>query len=474
MNLLFVVSELAPYSKTGGLADVAAALPKALAATGVTVRVVTPRYGFMTAAGEYVGELRAPFGFQVQTARVFREARHGVETFFIDAPAYFHRGRKLYGEPDDPARFAFFSRSAIELARWFGEPPDVIHGNDWMTGLIPVYLRSALRGDPFFARVATVTSIHNLAFQGFFDLRDLPYFGLPGDLQRGPDGLEFGGAGSMLKGGILASDALTTVSERYAQEIQTPEYGFRMDALLRMRRHDLVGILNGVDYDEWNPATDAHLAARYTPADLSGKRLCKADLLKRFGMPVELDRPAIVIVSRLSDQKGLDLVRDVAWRILHAGAYFILLGAGDPRYEVFFQHLRDTAPRRVGVYFGLNEALAHQIEAGGDMFLMPSAYEPCGLNQIYSLKYGTVPIVRATGGLDDTIQDFDRVTGTGNGLKFRAYNANRLMEKIYEGLLLYRQPETWRALQRNGMQADFSWARAAWKYRAVYERVRAA
>ncbi len=470
MNILFVVSELAPYSKTGGLADVAAALPKALAATGLTVRTVTPRYGFMT-AGDYVGELRVPFGFQVQTAYVFREVRQGVETFFIDAPAYFHRGRKLYGEPDDAARFAFFSRAAIELARWFAAPPDVIHGHDWMAGLIPVYLRTVLRGDPFFARTATITTIHNLAFHGYFDLNDLTYFGLPTDLRSGPDGLEFDGVGSMLKGAILASDALTTVSERYAQEIQMPEYGFRMDGLLRMRRHDLVGILNGVDYNEWNPATDPHLAAHYTPADLSGKQICKADLLKRFGMPVELDRPAIVIVSRLSDQKGLDLVRAVAWRILHAGAYFLLLGTGDPRYEVFFQHLRDTAPRRIAVYFGLNEPLAHQMEAGGDIFLMPSAYEPCGLNQIYSLKYGTVPIVRATGGLDDTIQDFDRVTGTGNGLKFRAYNANRFMEKIYEGLLLYRQPDVWRVLQRNGMQADFSWARSAWKYRAVYERV---
>ncbi len=470
MDIVFAVSELAPHSKTGGLADVAAALPKALAATGLTVRVATPRYGFIT-AGEYVGDLPVPFGFGVQTAHVFRERRHGVEIFLIDAPAYFQRGRKLYGEPDDPRRFAFFSRAVIELARWFGTPPDVIHGNDWMTGLIPVYLRTTLRDDPFFARTATITSIHNLAFQGFFDLDDLPYFGLPGDLRQGPDGLEFSGAGSMLKGAILASDALTTVSERYAQEIQTPEYGFRMDGLLRLRRHDLVGILNGVDYDEWNPATDPHLAAHYTPEDLSGKRLCKADLLARFGMPVELDRPAIVIVSRLSDQKGLDLVRDVAWRILHSGAYFLLLGSGDPRYEVFFQHLRDTAPRRVGVYFGLNEPLAHQMEAGGDMFLMPSAYEPCGLNQIYSLKYGTVPIVRATGGLDDTIQDFDRVTGMGNGLKFRTYHANRLMEKIYEGLLLYRQPHVWRILQQNGMRADFSWARAAWKYRAVYERV---
>ncbi len=470
MNIIFAASEVTPYSKTGGLADVAGALPKAIAALGENVTVVTPKYGFIN-VGEYLGNISVPFGHTVREAGLFREIRNGVPIYFVDELYYFYRGNKVYGDGDDVERFAFFSRAVLEVARYLGTPPDVIHCNDWMTGLIPVYLRTTLANDPFFAKTATILSIHNLAFQGFFNLRDLDRFGLPWDLQSGHDGLEFGGAGSTLKGGILATDCVTTVSEQYAREIQTPEFGFKMDSLLRLRRYDLLGILNGVDYDEWNPEKDPHIAANYGPNDLSGKRECKRDLLDQFALPHELDRPAVVVVSRISDQKGFDLIRDTVWQTLRAGAFFMLLGSGDARYEVFFQHLRDQFPHRVGVYFGLNEKLAHKMEAGGDIFLMPSAYEPCGLNQIYSLKYGTVPIVRATGGLEDTIQDFDRVTRTGNGFKFSTYRADRFLEKIFEALLLYRDKDRWTTLMRNGMAADFSWERSARRYLDVYRLV---
>jgi starch synthase len=472
MNILFAVSEIAPYSKTGGLADVAGALPKALAALGVNISVFTPRYGFIHAGELAFDDLAVPFGDGVKTARVFRERQNGVTLYFLDAPEYFARDNRVYGEWDDAERFAFYSRAALECARRLGTPPDVVHCNDWMSALIPVYLRTALAQDPFFKDTATVLSIHNLAFQGFFDGGKLAHFGLPSDLYFGHDGLEFSGAASALKGGVLAADALTTVSERYALEIQTPEYGFKMDALLRARRYDLTGILNGVDYDEWNPEKDPHIAARYSPFDLAGKRECKRDLLATYGLPVETDRPLLGVVSRINDQKGFDLLCAVSERILRAGASFVLLGAGDSRYEVFFQHLRDQAPDRVGVYFGLNESLAHKIEAGADIFLMPSAYEPCGLNQIYSLKYGTVPIVRATGGLDDTIQDFDRLTRTGNGFKFHAYRADKFLEKIYEALILYPDRDIWETLMRNGMQADYSWTRSAHRYLDCYRRVR--
>lgn len=403
MHILFAASEVAPYAKTGGLADVASALPKALQKLGERVTVIMPRYDSIH-VGEVVCQyLPVPFGYGHKPIRVFRGEMGTVPIYWIDAPEYFHRGKDIYGHSDDPERFAFFCRALLETAKWLGVPPDVIHLNDWMTGLIPVYLRTVYAYDPFFADTSTLLSIHNMAFHGYFDPRQLPYFGLSPDLNTSDGGLEFRGTASMLKGGLVAADALSTVSRRYAQEIQTSEFGFKMEGLLKARRHDLIGILNGVDYEIWNPASDHYIAAHFTPEDLSGKRTCKADLLSRFHLPQELDRPIIAVVSRISDQKGFDLIQEISGRMLQAGAFFILLGSGDSRYETFFQRLRDAAPHRVGVYFGFNNEMAHRIEAGADIFLMPSLFEPCGLNQIYSLKYGTVPIVRATGGLDDTI-----------------------------------------------------------------------
>jgi starch synthase len=277
-----------------------------------------------------------------------------------------------------------------------------------------------------------------------------------------------------MKAGIYFSTAVSTVSPKYAQEIQTPEFGNRLDGLLRWRRSDLIGILNGVDYHEWNPETDRHLAANYSIHDLGGKLECKRDLLEQYHLPVELEKPVVAVVTRLTQQKGIDLIAQAVWRMLETGASFVLLGSGAESYEGYFQHVRDTAPNQVGVYFGYNNARAHQIEAGADMFLMPSAYEPCGLNQMYSLKYGTVPIVRGVGGLDDTIRNFERTTEQGNGFKFYDYSADRLVEKFYEALMVYYDQELWRRLQRNGMSEDFSWERSAHNYLGAYHRVAAA
>ena len=287
-------------------------------------------------------------------------------------------------------------------------------------------------------------------------------------------GMESSGAANALKAGLSFSTALSTVSRKYADEIQTPQYGNGLDGLLRRRRGDLLGLLNGVDYGEWNPETDRHLPAHFSLNDLSGKRACKQALLERYQLPIDLDKPVVAIVSRMTVQKGIDLTAEAMGRILDTGAYFILLGSGDAQYEGLFQRVRDVYPTQVGVYFGFSNELSHLVEAGADMFLMPSSYEPCGLNQMYSLKYGTVPIVRGVGGLDDTISNFDRLSGQGNGFKFFEYASDRLVEKYYEALFNYYDPPTWQRLQRNGMRADHSWERAAHDYLDAYQRIVAA
>ncbi len=473
MNILLAASEVVPYAKTGGLADVAGALPKALAQLGHQARVVMPRYNLepiLNRGNRFVGQIDVPFNFGIRRSSVYMDDSGPVPVFFIDAPEYFSRGR-LYGEPDDVERFAYFSRAVLEFARATGEHFDIIHLNDWMTGLIPLYLKTAYVASSSFARAKTVFTIHNMAFHGLFDPGLMGKFGLPPWINTSGGGIEFHGAASTLKAGLAFSDQLTTVSPRYSQEIQTPEYGYGFDGILRARRHDLVGLLNGVDYSEWNPEIDPLIAARYSTHDLSGKRECKRDLLRQFGLPEDLDRPLVGCISRLSEQKGFDLILDAAWPMLNRGVNFILLASGADYYERAFQSLRDARPDQVGIYLGFSNELAHKIEAGADMFLMPSRFEPCGLNQMYSLKYGTVPIVRAAGGLDDTIQNFDRGLRTGNGFKFYEYNSSKLLEKIYESLLVYADRELWHTLMLNGMRADYSWTVSARRYIEVYEKL---
>lgn len=473
MNILFAASEAVPYAKSGGLADVAGALPKALARLGHRVRLVLPRYNFeeiLHRSERMPGELNVPFDGDVRQSAVYVDHSGEVPVHFIDAPQYYFRG-KLYGESDDTDRFAYFSRAVIELAKAFNEQFDIFHVNDWMTGLIPLYIKSDYRNDPTIAHSRSVFTIHNMAFQGLFSPYSTGKYGLPESVNRTYGGIEFHGLSSMLKAGLVFSDAITTVSPRYSQEIQTPEYAYQMEDVLRSRRDRLFGILNGVDYDEWSPDRDEFIAARYSLHDLSGKRECKRDLLSTFGLPEDLNRPLIACISRLSDQKGFDLIIDIIGRVLDRGVNFILLGSGGTHFERTFQSLRDARPQQVGVYFGISNEMAHKIEAGADMFLMPSRFEPCGLNQMYSLRYGTVPIVRAVGGLDDTVQNFERLTRTGNGFKFYEYNSAKLLEKIYEALIVYTDRDLWRTLMLNGMSADYSWRVSAEQYIALYQRL---
>jgi starch synthase len=461
-----------PFAKTGGLADVAGALPKALRNHKADAIVILPLYQQVdrTLLSDQVIE-NVPIEWRGHThnTRVFQSEAAGAQAYLIDAPQYFSRP-SIYGYSDDHERFAFLGRAALSLVRHLDWQPDIVHANDWPGGFPTIELRARRRFDPFFQNTKTVFSIHNLAYQGRFDPADLWWLGF-GD-QRDQNDFSLNSTASALKAGLMAADALSTVSRRYALEIQTSAQGYGLDWLLRMRRDRLLGITNGVDYDLWNPETDPHIAAHFSVADLSGKQECKRDLLKRFGLPEELGRPIIAIISRLVAQKGYDLIQPLARSILDTGCFFIALGAGAAEYEDFLQSWHDAAPHRVGIYKGYaGEPLAHQIEAGADMFLMPSQYEPCGLNQMYSMRYGTVPIVRATGGLDDTVENFDERRGTGNGFKFQAYSSGALLEKIREALYFYGKPADWAKIQRNGMNMDNSWPTAAQKYVDLYLRV---
>jgi starch synthase len=464
-------SEAVPFSKTGGLADVAGALTKALKAEAVNSLLVTPLYDQVDRnllTNTFIDDLEVDWRGGKPRIRVWHSDALNAPAYLIEAPHYFSR-KAIYGESDDFERFAFFSRAAVALLARLEEAPDVVHHNDWPCGFAAVEMRARQRHDPFFKQTRTVFSIHNLAYQGAFDPADLWWLGF----ERYKDDFMLSGAASALKAGILASDALSTVSPRYAREIQTSEQGNGLDWLLRARSDRLAGITNGVDYDLWNPETDPHIAAHFSAADLSAKRECKLDLLRRFGLPEEPERPIIAIISRLVAQKGYDLIRNAARGILETGAFFIALGAGAREYEDFLQSWHDQAPQRVGIYKGYaGEPLAHQIEAGADIFLMPSLYEPCGLNQMYSMRYGTIPVVRATGGLDDTVQSFDPGSGKGNGFKFGPYTASALLEKIREALYFYSQPDVWATIQRNGMTEDHSWSAAARKYIELYREVR--
>ena len=472
MRIALLSSEVVPFAKTGGLADVAGALPKALAKHGIDARIILPLHQQIDRSllnDSVIDDMPVQWRGQIRPTRVYQSDAAGAPAYLIDAPEYFSKP-SIYGYANDHERFAFFSRAALALIKQLDWQPDVVHGNDWPCGFAMMELRARRRYDEFFRGIKTLFSIHNLAYQGAFDPDDLWWLGFG----ESPDKDDFmlKSAASALKAGLIAADALSTVSRRYSQEIQTPEHGSGLDWLLRGRRDRLAGITNGVDYDLWNPETDPHIAANFSAADLSGKLTCKLELLRRFGLPEEPERPIIAIISRLVTQKGYDLIRQLAGEILQTGSFFIALGAGAKEYEDFLQRWHDSARQRVGIYKGYaGEPLAHQIEAGADMFLMPSYYEPCGLNQMYSMRYATVPIVRATGGLDDTVEDFDPSRGTGTGFKFRDYNASALLEKIREALYFYGQPEQWRKIQLNGMAVDNSWSAAAQKYVQLYREI---
>lgn len=493
MKILFAASEVVPFAKTGGLADVAGALPRALARLGEDIRVVMPKYRVVDEAQHRLRPtgltLEVPISGRTETAEVLEGrldgAAHrdsglrgpgdgGVPIYFLRADRYYDRDG-LYGVagqdyPDNAERFVFFSRAVVELARQGPFRPDLFHCHDWQTGLVPVYLESLYARDPDVGGAASVFTIHNLGYQGLFWHYDMHLTGLGWELFT-PEGIEFWGKINFLKGGLVFADMLTTVSPTYAKEIQTPEMGHGLDGVLRARADRLVGILNGIDYDEWNPATDPHIAKNYTPRALAGKKACKADLQRTFGLPAEPKTPLFGVIARFAEQKGCDLVASVLPALVERGTQLVLLGVGDPTYEDLFRNAAARWPRQVGARIGYDNVLAHKIEAGADMFLMPSRYEPSGLNQMMSLKYGTVPIVRATGGLEDTVIDVDQGEG-GNGFKFREYDAGAFLAAIDRALALYRNTRAWQALMRRGMAADHSWDVAARRYLEVYRRAR--
>jgi len=471
LRVAFLSSEAVPFAKTGGLGDVAGALPKALVGAGVDAVLIHPLYD-TTDRGllqeRVFDNLEVDWLGHRRTTSVWFSEAAGAPAFLIEAPEYFSRGR-VYGQSDDHVRFAFFSKAALSLMGRLGEAPDIVHGNDWPCGFASVWLSAGRRWGGFLSRARSLHSIHNLAYQGLFDPADLWRLGFRHGEEM--DVFMSNGVASSLKAGLMTADAVSTVSSRYSLEIQGPEQGHGLDWLMRQRRDRLVGITNGVDYDVWDPATDPHLPAHYTAEDLSGKRECKLDLLRSLGLPEEPERPVVASITRLVAQKGYDLIKAIARDLLDTGAFFVALGSGEREYEDFLQWLRDRAPHRIGVYKGFNEPLAHQIEAGADIFLMPSLYEPCGLNQMYSMRYGTVPVVRATGGLDDTVEHFDPRRGTGTGFKFDEYSPRALAGALREALFWYNRPEAWRRIQLNGMAVDNSWGAAAHKYVRLYEAI---
>ncbi|MEO5857888.1 MAG: glycogen/starch synthase [Pyrinomonadaceae bacterium] len=472
MRVAVISAEAVPYSKTGGLGDVAGALPKALKAVGIDSVLVTPCY--WQTKDEYLWEtaihdLNVDWRGGVYQAKAFYSEANGSPTFLIDAPSLFHRD-SIYGYNEDHERFAFFNHAALVLLKRIGGAPDIVHLNDWHCGFAAVEIVELRKLDEYWRSTRTVFSIHNMAYQGGFSASELWKFGFRSQFAR--NAFASDGYASAMKAGLETSDVLSTVSRRYGYEIQTSEFGYGLEWLTRQRADRLFGITNGVDYEVWDPAMDPELPAAFSIDDLSGKRECKRSMLERFLLPVELDRPVIANITRLTGQKGIDLMMQVAGEVLAAGAFIISLGSGEKQYEDFWQRLHDLAPNRVGIYRGYSEPLAHLIEAGSDMFMMPSKFEPCGLNQMYSLRYGTVPIVRATGGLDDTVQNWDAASGTGNGFKFGPYRADRFLEKIYEALFAYADKDTWTKIQRNGMAVDNSWENAARKYVELYEWTR--
>ncbi len=464
-----VASEASPFVKSGGLGDVLGALPAALARRGDEVAVVVPRYriAMVSGAQRVWSALPVTVGPHRFVTGIDQVIRDGVRYFFIDCPPLYDRAG-LYNEsgfdyPDNHIRFALLSRAALEISRHIFRA-DVFHGHDWQAGLLAPYLQVEIARDPTFFGAKYVQTIHNLGYQGNFDPRVLPDLGIdPGWYY--PEGLEFHGRLSFLKAGIVWADAVTTVSPTYAREVQTPEFGFGFDGLLRSRAYKLTGILNGVDYTEWDPATDRFLPAHYSAQDLSGKQICKQALLSTLGLPQDPDRPVIGIVTRFAHQKGMDFVGEISPQLSGADVALAVLGSGDRGIEDMFRYLAYLHPQQYGVLIGYDNVLAHLIEAGADMFLMPSRYEPSGLSQMYSLRYGTVPIVRATGGLEDTVD------GT-TGFKYHGYSAGALLDATRGALLAFRDPESWQARMRRGMAKDFSWDASAAQYQALYAAVR--
>jgi len=478
LNVLFLSSEVAPFAKTGGLADVATSLPGALKRLGVDVRVVLPYYRAVRDGNFHVTQamtdLKVSFdGRTISTEALSTETENGVGVYFIVQDDFYDRPG-LYGNDsgdyaDNFERFCFYCQGALQLAQRLSFHPDIIHCNDWQTGLVPVLLKGPWSQTSLFERASTVFTIHNLGYQGLFPPEMLPLAELSPEAFFHPQGLEFWGNVSLLKAGIVYSDLITTVSPSYARDIQTAQYGMGMEGVLHDRRQVLWGILNGVDYRVWNPDSDGYIAGSRS----SGTSMEKSDRKKALLKEMDLDpslatRPLLGMVSRLDTQKGFDLLMAAAEDILASNVSLVILGSGDKQIEDQLRTMAAHHVGRVGVRIGFNEALSHRIMAGADILLGPSRYEPCGLTHMYALRYGTVPVVRATGGFEDTIQPFDSRTGQGNGFKFVPYDPGAFLDVVRQAIRIFGEPPSWQRLVENAMEADFSWEKSAGQYLDLY------
>lgn len=482
MNIAIAASEAAPFAKTGGLADVVGSLPKALNQIGCEVKVFIPKYSAIDEARydlhyEYaIGEMPIRVGGIEWPVHVQRSTLPGssVEIYFIDCPHFFHRASIYTDDKDEGERFVLFSKAVIETLQRLQWAPDVVHCNDWQTALIPLLLQDTYKWDMLFSDTAHLLSIHNIGYQGLFPRSIVRAAELREDLFYPGGPLELHGKVCFLKAGILFSEIISTVSETYAHEILTPEFGAGMETILHTRERDLYGIINGIDDDAWDPETDNHLPYTYSASNLEGKLKNKAFLLMNTGHEFSEDRPVIGIISRLVAQKGFDLVADAIDDLMAMDAQWVVLGSGEDRYENLFTAMAHSLPHKVWTYIGFNNELAHLIEAGADIFLMPSRYEPCGLNQMYSLRYGTVPIVRKTGGLADTVHDWDEQKAlgqdTGNGFSFIDATGHAMSTSVYRALEVFKNKPVWHRIQMNGMKRDFSWRASAKKYLELYEK----
>lgn len=477
-NILFVASECVPFIKTGGLADVVGALPKSLDREQFDVRVIIPNYMAIPERYrnnfEYVSHFYMDLGGLGSVyVGILTYQLDGVTYYFIDNQYYFG-DPKPYGDIHwDIEKFCFFSKAALSILPTIGFHPDVIHCHDWQTGIVPVFLHTLFKDNPFYHGIRTIMTIHNLRFQGIWDIPTLKlYTGLP-DWVFTPDRIEFKGDANMLKGGLVFADRITTVSDTYAGEIQCEFYGEGLDGLLRAKSGTLSGIVNGIDYDIYNPASDKDIDTQYSTRNyLKGKAANKAALQKELGLPEDPDTMLIVMVTRLTDQKGLDLVNWIIGRLVESRVQLVVVGTGDPCYEGLFRHMQDVEPDKVRAYIAFNEGFAHKVYAGADAMLMPSLFEPCGLTQLISLRYGTVPIVRETGGLRDTVQPYNEYEQTGTGFSFCNYNADEMLSTIYYAeQTYYDNRKAWNNIVKRGMQQDFSWNSSARKYEALYNEL---
>lgn len=481
MKIAFVATEAVPYAKTGGLADVAGSLPIELANLGCDVKVFIPKYTRIdetTYGLKYnwdIGEMPIRINGVIRSAHIHQSTLPGskVDVYFVDCPHYFYRHIIYTNDPDEDERFILFSKAVIETLQRLQWAPDILHCNDWQTGLLPLFLKDNYKWDKFFDNTGTLFTIHNIGYQGLFSESVLFSAEIRGDLFYPGGPVEHNSAVSFMKAGVSFADIINTVSNTYSHEILTPEYGTGMETVLHQRKDDLYGILNGADYDIWSPETDKLTPYHYTANDLTGKYLNKKYLLNHFGMKPDESVPLIGIVSRMVLQKGFDIFSDSLNQLMSLNAQWIILGSGEDRFESLFRWLSNQLPDKVGTHIGYNNELSHLIEAGADMFLMPSRYEPCGLNQIYSLKYGTVPIVRKTGGLADTVKDWDEQNHygfkDGNGFSFHDYSGFALFKSVERAVNTFKHKNIWKKIQTNGMKSDYSWTRSAEKYIELYK-----